>query len=294
MANQTKQVQFDHFRPYYMQVNQHGTSVEHKYKLEALLKYVAEHPFTETQQRIQGDTHMFHVCAYHEDVHMWELQVLHLREKILPGIADDDGAYELIQLEENQYPAESTTMLYDDLNGLLYMQRNIYGTSIRAFEALLQLISPKGTRVALKPVCTNTRISKITDGKAYRKLILTADSEQLTEENDNTSLGKLLRSFGKYQGRIIQVHLGFGRKRTGSLNAKETVALIREAYDFCGTTNLVASVSDDEDTHFETIDLLDDKASFKIKVEYSRGNPITHSRLYRICLGEITEDSKNN
>lgn len=95
---------------------------------------------------------MFHTCRYDEDLHMWELQILHLRERILPGIADDNGAYELIQLADNQYPAESTTVLYDEIRCTLYLQRNIYGTSIKALEEFLQLISPEGTLLLLKPI----------------------------------------------------------------------------------------------------------------------------------------------
>ena len=47
--------------------------------------------------------------------------------------------------------------------------------------------------------------------------------------------------------------------------------------------------SDNEDTPFETINLMDDRARYEIKVEYSRNNPITHERLYRMCLGEYME-----
>lgn len=125
MANQRKNVQFDHFRPYYLKRNDDGSTQECAYDLKALLQYVASQPFTNTKKQILGDTHMFHVCKRDGQLKVWELQILHLREKLLPGIADDAGAYELITLEENQYPAESTTMLYDEVSCTLYMQRNI-------------------------------------------------------------------------------------------------------------------------------------------------------------------------
>lgn len=101
MANQKKTVQFDHFHPYYLAQDENGASREHLYDLRALLEHVMSHPFSETKKKILGDTHMFHKCRRDDQLNVWELQILHLREKILPGIADGDGAYELIQLADN-------------------------------------------------------------------------------------------------------------------------------------------------------------------------------------------------
>ena len=217
------------------------------------------------------------------------MQILHLREKILPGIADGDGAYELIQLADNQFPAESTTVLYDESDCTLYMQRNLYGTSIKALEEFLQLLSPEGVLVLLKPILSGTRIGRITANALYRKFILVADSEQLTDEQATQSLGQIINNFRRYQGRIVKVELGFGHQRHGLLNANEVSPLVHEAYQFPGTRSLCVRASDNEDTPFETINLMDDRARYEIKVEYSRNNPITHERLYRMCLGEYME-----
>ena len=284
MANQKKTVQFDHFHPYYLAQDENGASREHLYDLRALLEHVMSHPFSETKKKILGDTHMFHKCRRDDQLNVWELQILHLREKILPGIADGDGAYELIQLADNQFPAESTTVLYDESDCTLYMQRNLYGTSIKALEEFLQLLSPEGVLVLLKPI-----LGRITAYALYRKFILVADSEQLTDEQATQSLGQIINNFRRYQGRIVKVELGFGHQRHGLLNANEGSPLVHAAYQFPGTRSLCVRASDNEDTPFETINLMDDRARYEIKVEYSRNNPITHERLYRMCLGEYME-----
>lgn len=290
MPNQRKPVQFDHFRPYYLTTDENGVSHEHIYNLNALLQHVMSCPFSDTKKKILGDTHMFHTCRYDEDLHMWELQILHLREKILPGIADDNGAYELIRLADNQYPAESTTILYDETRCTLYLQRNIYGTSIKALEQFLQMISPEGTLMLLKPILSGTRIGRITTSNLYRKLVLVADSEQLDDEQTTQHLGQIINSSRRYQGRFIRFELGFRHQKHGLLNAHEVSSLIHEAYSFPGTHNLRVHVAENEDTPFETINLMDDRASYKLMVEYSRNNPITHERLYRMCLAEYKEE----
>lgn len=290
MPNLKKPVQFDHFRPYYLARDAHGQSQEHVYDLKSLLQHVKDHPFSETRKTILGDLHMFHICRYDSTLHVWEIQILRLREKMLPGIADDSGTYELIRLEDNQYPAESTTLLYDEDHCTLYMQRNIYGTSIRALEEYLQLISPEGTLVLLKPIQVGSRISGITSSKVYRKFILVADTDLLTDEMEAKPLGQIISCFRKYQGRIVKFEFGFGRQRQGFLNAAEVSSLVHEAYNYSGTQSLSVRAAEDEDTQVETINLMDDRASYKLIVEYSRTNPITHERLYRMCLGTFREE----
>lgn len=289
MANQKKIVQFNLFRPYYLKKDEKGVSQEHVYDLAKLLQYVANQPFSDTKKKILGETHMFHVCRRNDDLSVWELQILHLREKSLPGIADEDGAYDLITLEDHQFPAESTTLLYDEKEYTLYLQRNIYGTSIKALEEFLQLISPEGTNVLLKPIVAGNRISKITPNILYRKVVLTADSQLLSVDEDNSSLSKIIRSFNQYQGRIVKIELGFGRQRHGVLNATEISQLVHDAYKFPGTHHLDVSTSENEDSPFETINLLDDLANYRLSVEYTRNNPITHERLFRMCLAEYKE-----
>ena len=290
MATSRKTIQFDQFKPYFLQVDENERTTERLYNLETLFNHVASRPLVESQKKVFGDIQMFHVCNFDETNQVWEIQLLHLREKVLPGIADDNGAYELIQLGDNQYPAESTTLMYDQQHHILYMQRNIYGTSIKALEEYLELLSPTGTAVLLKPVLTNAQIGRITTDRVYRKVILVADTELLSDNERQQSLGQIIHSFSQYQGKIVRFDLGFGRQRAGRLNAHETTRLIQEAYGFRGTKKLEVRAADDEDTPFETINLLDDRASYKLSVEYSRSQPITHARLYRMCLGKFLED----
>ena len=289
MKTSKKTVQFDQFKPYYIEVDQSSSEQEYLYEFSKLLQHISSHPLSCTNRKILGDTYMFHVCQYDEREEVWEMQILHLREKILPGIADDGGSYELIQLEDNQYPAESTTIIYDPKNYTIYMQRNIYGISIKTTEMYIQMLSPIGTQVLLKPISNGNNIRKVTDDKKYRKIILVADSAMEQDGQRQESLSQIIRAAREYQGRIVKVEIGFGRQRTGYLNAKKAAQLVREAYSYNGTLNLAVRVAENEDTQVETIDLLDDRECFRINIEYSRANPITHSRLYRMCLGERRE-----
>lgn len=210
-----------------------------------------------------------------------------LREQILPGIADDGGSYELIRLNDNQYPAESTTAIYDEDKNILYVQRNIYGTSIRCLTALIQYLSPEGICVSLKALMHDSAITKIKDSSFYRKIILTVDSEQLTEEDKCVKLRKIISDFSEYSGKIITINLGFGKKRKRFLNKTVAIQLLKEAYYFSGTEKLIASMSESEDGKCVNVDLLDDREKIVFEMQYSRENPITHERIYNECLSKI-------
>lgn len=287
MKKQKKNVEFDFFKPYYIINHDDGTTTESIYDLKALLNHVANNPLANTKKKILGDNHLFHVCKKEKDSNIWEIQILHLREQVLPGIADEDGAYELIKLSEDQYPAESTTILYDEDKCVLYMQRNIYGTSIKALTGLLQLISPEEVFVMLKPMMQYSEIDRVTSAKKHKTLHIAVDRELLIPEKKNTNLGKIITAFSSYEGDIIEIKLGFGRKKGHFLNSTDTIELLKEVYEFPGTNKLKVDILESEDSKIEKVDLLDDRRKFYIEMEYSRENPITHERLYWRCLEEI-------
>lgn len=291
MANSVKLVQFDLLQPYYLQRDESGVSKEHLYMLSSLLRHIAPLSPMQTQKKILGDIYVVQVCKYDADLKVWELQLLRLREKVLPGIADEEGHYALIHLGDNEYPAESTTLLYDETRCTLYMQRNIFSVSIRALEEYLELLSPENTTVCLKPVFVGHKINKVTPDKLYRKVVLVADANCLGDKDKDSPLGQILRATEKYQGRVVKLDLGFGRQKTGLLNAHYTAELVQEAYNFSGTSKLFLRMAEDEDTAVETIDLMNDRAYFVLNVGYSRANPITHERLFRMCLGKFKEDN---
>lgn len=246
------------------------------------MKAIAAAPLSDTKKRINGDLYRFHVCQHDQKLNIWELQLLHLREKMLPGIADENGYYELIELEDGKYPAESTTAIYDEDHHTLYFQRNFYGMSIRTLEIYIQELAPKGTLLVFKPRMLGNRLSKVTDTSLYRRVILISGTEQI-DQGGGTSLNKALRSFASYQGKIVKIELGFGHS-SGLLKSDATAELIRDAYASKEIKKLEVTMSDPDDISFETINLLDDRAKYSTILEVSRENPITHSRLYQACF----------
>ena len=80
MKKQTKWVEFDLFRPYYLIENENGTTTESVYDLKSFLNHITSYPLINTKRRILGDNHLFHVCKKEQNSSIWEIQILHLRE----------------------------------------------------------------------------------------------------------------------------------------------------------------------------------------------------------------------
>lgn len=287
-----KSISFDHLQPKYTTFrDDEGNATVRTYQLDTLFKNIANLAFlTQTRKQINGDYYIFHVCQYDSALNIWELQILHLRDKMLPGIADDFGNYELIELDDHQYPAESTTLLYDPNETILYMQRNRYGISIRNLEAYLSELSPEGTHVLFSIKTFDRNTNKITPLAQYRKIILTASVENLDEVDTNSSLRKLLQNIQDAGGNTLSITIGCGRSRMGRLNPDKSASIIKDAFCYSGTTKLKVSISnatdeelDLDDLEFETIDLLNTVCRYIVPITYSRDNRITHERLYAAC-----------
>ena len=287
MGDPVKKVRFELLVPYFLDTNDTGETVEFKYNLSPLFEQISMQDRKATQRRIWGEKHLFAKCIHEEQNHLWEIQLLHYREKVLPGKADEDGAFELIHLDEDEYVAESTTVLYDEIDYRLYIQRNIYGTSIRAFTELITKMSPAGTLITLKPVYNQNKINTIDRANSFSKAVLVADASELTGESKASSIGKLFSSLKRYDGSIIKIEVSNGRSKKNRLNKGAIVSLIKEAYEYSGTQKLELRTQWTEDSAFETIDFLDDRAAYSFDVSYSRSNPITHERLYSLCKDSV-------
>ncbi len=293
-----KSISFDHLQPKFTTFrDDEENATVRTYQLDALLNHISDSDLlTHTRKQINGDYYIFHVCQYHSDLNIWELQILHLRDKVLPGIADDSGNYELIKLDDHQYPAESTTLLYDPNELILYMQRNRYGISIRNLETYLSELSPENTHVLFAIKTLNRNTNKITPLSQYRKIILTASVEDLEEVDSTSSLWKLLQTVKNAGGSTLNITIGCGRSRRERLNSEKSASIIKDAFNYSGTTKLKVSISksnsealDLDDLEFETIDLLNTVCRYNVSIEYSRDNNITHDRLFTACKAAYIE-----
>lgn len=289
-SNATKNVSFDHLQAKYTTFRDKNQQAGLRtYDLESLFRKISETDLLKTKRIINGDQYLFHICKYHADIKLWELQILHLREKMLPGIADEFGGYEPIKLADFEYPAESATILYDPNKCILYMQRNKFALSIRNFEKYLMELSPENTFVQLAIVKSSSNIERVKKDSRFRNVAFTVDTREEPDLNADSNLRQILEAFKPYRGTYISIQIRTSKKSGDILDGNQIENLIQDTYRYDGTSKLETSMADPDDLEFETIDMLDDRNRFVIPFAYSRQNPITHERLFNACKAEIVK-----
>ena len=286
-----KTIYFDKYIPYTYAKKEDGAETENRLSLIELFRRIQATPSSNSFHELYGEKYRTQVCRYHEKEKIWELQILHLRNTLLPGIADEKSEFEPMILPEGRYLTEWCTVLYSETNHVIYLQRNIACMSSKRLCYYLKAMLPLDTKILLKPVISGRRIDKITENAGFRKVVLACSLDSKKDPDPTNRLGKLLQNFGTYQGAIANITLGMGRKK-GKLNSREIRALLEEAYNEGDVRTLKVQVDSVGAGVYEWIDLMLDRETCFVNVEYSREAPITHAQLFDACLEKIIEKQK--
>ncbi len=279
----SKLVYFDEYIPFTLITDADGTQHEHPLDLDDLFKQLSEEPQKRGLKELFGEKYRLHVCKYHENDALWEIQVLHLRDSILPGIADEEREFELLTLPDGKYPAESCTMIYIPQSTTIFFQRNSLCMSTKRLGYYLQSMLPEGTKMVLKPVISGNKIDMINNYASYKKLVLLATVGREDEE-PTSRLGRLLYAYKGYGAPYVQIEISTGRKRNSRLKAAEISELVREAYADNDVEKLRVNMAKDAHSEFGWVDLMEDRDGITVKMEYSKDDPISHDRLFEACI----------
>lgn len=294
---QEKIVVFDYLQPQYSTFGDDKQKAGiYSFQMRDFLTEVASDKLLRTDREINGERYRFQCCqkiktATEVQSDLWEIQILRIRQKVLPGEADDKGGYDaVITLPDGTYPAESTTLLYSESKNILYFQRNIFGISIRNLqnyftELCFKKDSPEAKNRVLFSICEKTCSKKmLTTNTKYKKLLLTAKVDAMNECDKDSSLYQILKSFHSIGSSVAKVEFSIGHKTKQRLSTNKINKLIEEASSYGGIVKLQAQMSDADDTEFSMFDFLENKLSYKVHIEYSKENPITHARLLKGLL----------
>lgn len=281
-----KTIYFDKYIPYTLSKAEDGTQIEKKLNLHPLFDAIQSGNPGESLQEIFGEKYRIQICKYHNTEKIWELQILHLRNAVLPGIADEKKEFKPLTLPAGHYPTECCTILYSSEDNLFYIQRNIICLSAKRFAFYLKKMLSEGTKVLLKPVIDGSRIHQITNTAVYRKVVLACTIDSKKPIDSSRRLGKLLHSYSDYQGVVANISIGMGRKK-GRLNTNEVYELVKEAYEESDVQALKVQLDSTGIGTYEWLDLMLDRASYAIRLEYTNGDPILHHHLFNACLEKI-------
>ncbi|MCI8520597.1 MAG: hypothetical protein HFE51_10500 [Clostridia bacterium] len=204
----------------------------------------------------------------------WVLDFLRLRDSNLPKRAYENKQTEDMQLDDDEYMGEEAIAIYDPETNVLALQRNRNSLSVTGIEKYLNDVwqHRDNNVIYLRPILSEIDLDAIlkkTD-KDYRKIrFKIADTDNLQEADyDNSPLGQILKGVGKYQGAFVDVTISMGHFRDKSLNDVAVNNTLNELVNNASTKKAEISIKEDADAPVEIIDLLSDKLSDYVQIEY--------------------------
>ena len=217
-----KEIQFDYFEVHAFEMDKNNNvAMDIKMDITPILENLLHMETVDRTQNYKSDKIRFQV-VHKKDNSIWEIQLLRLREVLLPGIADDEGNYEIITLEDGQYIGESTSMIYDSENCVICMQRNNKAILPSILEYLLRSIYDGGNElITLRPIIRPTNLMQLNNNTLFRKISIgIATDEIVLNEKHETPIGKILNNMQEYDCGYITLELGFN----GRLKKNTTMA----------------------------------------------------------------------
>lgn len=218
-----KTVRYDYFQVYCKKfIKEKNTVEEKKFDLSPIFNKATKLKANETVQPFRGEKARIQDIKRVTNI-LWGIQFLRLREVNPPGIANEDGDFEIIKLEDGEYIGEFTACLYDSEINVLVIHRNIHAFTPSGIEEYLNsTLNVEGIQVLLKPIISGSDIKKIMKVEIYRSFEIAIATDKENIYDDNTGLGELLKNFSKFKGSSIKLSIGVGR-------AKKDRSLLKEA-----------------------------------------------------------------
>ncbi|WP_113675451.1 DUF6731 family protein [Vallitalea guaymasensis] len=249
--------------------------------LEKAKKLIDDGQAKKTVRPTMGDSARFHEINYDRSNKIWDIQLLRLRDALLPGIADEEGEFEVIKLDSDKYVGESLSILYDKENCILMMQRNNLSISPGGIEVYLNnLYIRKDSIISLRPIkISDNKINKINKNANYRSINF---GVAVNTGIKSRTLRNMFKTFDGIAATTFKGEISMGRKRKKTLDPGISSCFIKELYDEKDISELKVNMSYGEEPKFEKVDLLDDRRRDNDTFEYDRINVITHKRVIKV------------
>lgn len=291
-----KTVRCDYFQVYCKKIIKEKNKVEEKrFDLSSIFNKAIKLKASETAKPFRGERARIQKIKKVTDT-LWGIQFLRLREVNPPGIANEEGEFEIIKLEDGEYIGEFTGCLYDSEINVLVMHRNIHAFTPSGIEEYLNsTFSEKEIQIFLKPIISGTDIKKVMKAKIYRSFELAIATDKKTIFEEGTGLGELLKKASIFKGSNIKISIGVGHaKKDKSLDEEGLRKLLGGSYTNKDLNKLVVKYKEYEDAKVEEVDLLEDRRHDLHKFVLDRSTPLTYLMVINQMIDKYNERKENN
>lgn len=206
--------------------------------------------------------------TYDKNNNIFILNFSRLRESMYPSVVNISNlSSKDVTISNDEFLSEDISAIYDPVNSILMIQRNINSLSPSAVEeyvsAFWSAYFNHSEIIDFRPIIDQNPFETALDKKEYRSLnIKTADYKYISNSS-NSILKPFAQAFDSlkvYNSVDIEIKLSMGRKRSQNLDYKETQKVIKELEKNRQNFNKIeVRGKSANDTKFEKVDLLSNK-----------------------------------
>ncbi|MPM61736.1 hypothetical protein SDC9_108596 [bioreactor metagenome] len=219
---------------------------------------------------------------FNKKTQLWCMHMLRLREKGVPGFADDEGNFELIKLENNKYIGESNALIYDPKNKVICFQRNRNGLWPSDIPVYFNNFYKETDYLSIEPILLSTNINDIKNKKIFLKLTLGVDVRGYEYSNDNSGLSSVIQKISSMNSSTIKIEISMGRERKDkSIDNTEMEKILETFYDKKEVNNLKVTFKDHPDSKAEVVDLIENRLSDILPFTRNKANPLTYDDIVK-------------
>ncbi|CZR82916.1 TPA: DUF6731 family protein [Clostridioides difficile] len=277
-----KNVQFDYYRIYERRIENQNT-IDEEVDINNLFNELSILNTVDTTIECMSERARIQNINFDENNNIWEIQFLRLRENYVPGIANEDGEYDIIRLEEGRYIGEFTSALYDAEEHILVLHRNRNSLTPKGVQNYLNEISLRQHNFILKPIVNNLDVRGYLQGKLYRKISIGIHANELEELDSNESyIIPILKNLKNIEGSNINIDVSIGQgRRNSTLSSGLINSIVDDIGEFRGTSSLKVKLKESPDTKVEEFDLLSNRIKDIVEFDNIDGqNPLSHQDVY--------------
>ncbi len=264
-----------------------GKYNETKYDIAEIFELLSESDCTQRTFEYKEEKVRVQEVKYDKQNEIWEIQLLRAREYIQPGVADDTGNYDILDLGEDKYYAESISLLYDSKRCIIGMQINHNYITRTILEQIFNSFynDDQEGMIQLRPIITSDGKEKIKKAEYCTRIaVVLKDPKMKEKEYDNkTLLGQLFNSSKKFNGIQCKIEIGFGKnlKKKDSLSMEEVKSMIDTVDKIKGIEELELDYKDMEDSTIDKVSLIKERIQDAITVTVEKGKSISHAEIFQ-------------
>lgn len=221
---------------------------------------------------------------------LWKMQFIRVRKDLLPGIVKDNGDFDKMPLDDDEYVGEDISVLYDPTRCIIMIQRNRNSITPTAVIDYFNTIQREHQIVhSILPI--KDLFSKMNRNQIFKKVDINFVDIKKDINANTKSVGSVIDIANHINAAQAHVTFSVG-KRKEPLNRRvydELKKLMDYSNNNKGIKKLEVSVQEDPESKVEVYDLVEAKLFDTVNITYSRSEPITHERIFTYMLDKYID-----